>query len=263
MRIVTPEAFAPVVRIANHHPVPAGRGWPGRSLPDLQLICVLEGRFRYRDAETEVEVGPGEVCCIEPGLRCDWTLADRCRHGRMSGMHLELVPEGRWVAGDYRSDPLPARVTAPRDPAVGEAFVRAAEAWSGWGRWRTELVATIAREILLRLAAHWRGAAAPAATARGRALAGLVRTHAARGLRRGAIARALGVGAQHVNWLFRRELGMTPTEAVNRERCAIAYRLLQERGASVAAAAAAAGFADPFYFSRVFRRIYGVPPSRI
>jgi AraC-like DNA-binding protein len=35
-----------------------------------------------------------------------------------------------------------------------------------------------------------------------------------------------------------------------------------EQGEPVKAAAAATGFCDEFHFSRVFRRIEGMPPSR-
>ncbi len=48
---------------------------------------------------------------------------------------------------------------------------------------------------------------------------------------------------------------------MHRERCRIAFQALHESGVSVAEAAALAGYEDPFHFSRVFRRLYGMAPS--
>ncbi|MBN8527398.1 MAG: helix-turn-helix domain-containing protein, partial [Planctomycetes bacterium] len=59
---------------------------------------------------------------------------------------------------------------------------------------------------------------------------------------------------------FTATVGMPP------RRCEILARLGRARellagGATVAAAAAACGFASPFYFSRRFKAAYGVAPS--
>lgn len=43
----------------------------------------------------------------------------------------------------------------------------------------------------------------------------------------------------------------------------LAYRLIHEQGKSVKEAAYAAGYQDPFYFSRVFKRTLGIPPSQV
>ena len=264
MLLLSPQHFEPQVRIANHHPVPAGRAWRDRVLPDLQFILVLSGRFTYADPTGEVGVGPGEVLCIEPGVRHTYALAPGIRRGRMAGMHVELAAPGRWAEGDYRCDPLPERVTRPSDGAlVSAAMLACANAWSSYDTQRAALVSASARCALVALAMGWKRTGGPAPSARARELVEHVRRHAVRGIGRSGLARAFGVSAAHVNVLFQRELGLTPTAVLNRERCAIAYRLLHEDGLSVAEAGARAGYADPFYFSRVFSRIYGFAPSRV
>ena len=261
MLVLQPQHFAPQVRIANHHPVPAGRVWPDRVLPDLQFIIVLAGRFTYADADGEIAIGPGEVLCIEPGVRHTYALARGQRRGEMAGMHLEMTA-GRWADGEYRSDPLPERLTRPRERELIEtALLACARAWSSYDPLRDALVAATARCALVALATEWRRGPGAVGSGRGRRLIEFVRERAVRGVSRGEIARAFAVTPAHVNVLFQRELGLTPTEVLNRERCALAYRLLHEEGMDVTSAAAHVGYSDPFYFSRVFNRIYGFPPS--
>ncbi len=76
-----------------------------------------------------------------------------------------------------------------------------------------------------------------------------------------AIARACGISRMHLHRMCMRVYGASPKELLLRERMAIACRQL-EGGASVAKAAEVAGFDDPSYFSRLFARRQGRPPSR-
>jgi AraC-like DNA-binding protein len=76
------------------------------------------------------------------------------------------------------------------------------------------------------------------------------------------LARHFGLTPQYVDTLFRRELRTTPTEFLNRHRVLLARNLIRQEGLSVQAAAEAVGFSDAFYFSKVFKRHLGVPPSK-
>lgn len=60
---------------------------------------------------------------------------------------------------------------------------------------------------------------------------------------------------------FKAEAGLTPMNWLARERMQAARRLLLE-GRTASETAAELGFANPFHFSRVFRKIEGVPPSQ-
>jgi signal transduction histidine kinase/ligand-binding sensor domain-containing protein/DNA-binding response OmpR family regulator len=55
--------------------------------------------------------------------------------------------------------------------------------------------------------------------------------------------------------------GMTVTELINSHRLRQASRLLNERQVAIAEVAYQCGFSDPKYFSRVFRKYYGMSPS--
>lgn len=261
MRTIPPERFRIRVRIANHHPVARGQGWGPRTIPDLQFLCPLAGRYRYADDAETVEVAPGQVLCIEPDRRHTLSLLGSAA-GELSTIHGELS-EGSWSAGEYRSDPPPARVTTPAESAlVAQRFRDCAAVFAGYGRLRQALCDTIATEIVLRLAERWRATATPATSARVAAMVAFIRDHAVRGCSRHQLARAFGVTPEHINAVFRRELQLTPSAVLNRERCRIAYRLLHDEGLTVAEAAERAGYRDAFYFSRVFTRLYQRPPGR-
>lgn len=60
--------------------------------------------------------------------------------------------------------------------------------------------------------------------------------------------------------LFKEHAGVTPKQYLIRRRMAVARERLQH-GTPVKEAAEAAGFRDELYFSRLFRRRHGVPPS--
>lgn len=77
------------------------------------------------------------------------------------------------------------------------------------------------------------------------------------------LAREFHFAPEYINQLFRKQLGMTPGEYVRRRLAQRAYRLLAGEGLSVKETADRLGFSSPFYFSRVFRAVYGVPPSRV
>lgn len=63
--------------------------------------------------------------------------------------------------------------------------------------------------------------------------------------------------------LFYLRFGTTPSKYLTRKRLDYAERLLSTGKYSVNAASDAAGFNDVKYFSRVFKKEYGVPPSRL
>ena len=86
-------------------------------------------------------------------------------------------------------------------------------------------------------------------------------THLAEDVRLRDLARTLGYGPSHVSAVIHRATGRRFTELRREMRLERALFLLR-RGAPVKRSALDAGFNDPAYFSRVFARRFGVPPSR-
>ncbi len=70
-----------------------------------------------------------------------------------------------------------------------------------------------------------------------------------------------GFSAHHLNRQFHRELGTTPLRYLMRLRLERAAALLSDGRLTVAAVAGQFGFDDPKYFSRAFRRHFGLSPA--
>jgi AraC-like DNA-binding protein len=80
------------------------------------------------------------------------------------------------------------------------------------------------------------------------------------GLGLDAVARALSVNKSHLSRQFKLETGVTVTEYLNQVRVDSASRLLLA-GLKVTLVAEYVGFADSYYFSRVFTRMMSCSPS--
>lgn len=76
------------------------------------------------------------------------------------------------------------------------------------------------------------------------------------------VAAACRIDGPYLSRLFARFHGGRPYQFLTRLRMEHAATLLLEQGLSVREAAAALGFGDPFHFSRVFKSVHHVPPSR-
>ena len=77
-----------------------------------------------------------------------------------------------------------------------------------------------------------------------------------------SVAASAGISRSHLYRLFMRHISMPPNEYLMRYRIGRAAGLLEGGGLTVGEAAYSTGFSDQLYFSRVFRKYMGVPPSR-
>lgn len=78
------------------------------------------------------------------------------------------------------------------------------------------------------------------------------------------VARLAGMLGLHHNYfsvLYKRETGMTPMHAIAERRLCEAAKMLRFTNRPIKACAFACGFSDELYFSRAFRRRFGVSPS--
>lgn len=76
------------------------------------------------------------------------------------------------------------------------------------------------------------------------------------------IAKAVGVSRSHLYRVFMANVGQSPIDYLTSYRISEACYLLKNSQLSIAEIAVSVGFFDQFYFSRVFKKTKGVPPSR-
>jgi AraC-like DNA-binding protein len=75
------------------------------------------------------------------------------------------------------------------------------------------------------------------------------------------LAKAAGVSPRHLTLLCRRLFGQAPAQFLLQLKMRRAVEMLRYRGLRVKEVSEALGFANPFHFSRVFKRAVGYPPS--
>lgn len=75
------------------------------------------------------------------------------------------------------------------------------------------------------------------------------------------LAKLAHVTPSHLAHLFRKELGMSPSDYVRHRRMTIARSLLRQGDLSISQIGKQVGFDDPYHFSRVFRRHEGMAPT--
>ena len=76
------------------------------------------------------------------------------------------------------------------------------------------------------------------------------------------IAKAVGVSRSHLYRVFMSNVGQSPIDYLTSYRISEACSLLKNSSLSIAEIAVSVGFFDQFYFSRVFKKSKGVPPSK-
>ena len=87
-----------------------------------------------------------------------------------------------------------------------------------------------------------------------------IRSHIDQSITLDDIAAYIGISKYHMSREFKISTGMTVIEAVNAVRCAQAKRLIED-GIRVSVAAQSCGFENMSYFSRTFKKQFGVLPS--
>jgi len=88
-----------------------------------------------------------------------------------------------------------------------------------------------------------------------------IRAHYAEKLRVSDLAAQAFLSESNLYAAFREQFGTSPISYLNDYRLAVATELLKASDDPLEKICSAAGFEDPRYFSRLFRRKYGMPPS--
>ena len=76
-----------------------------------------------------------------------------------------------------------------------------------------------------------------------------------------SIAREANFSTARFSTLFKAQTGFSPVEYYIRLRVQAACRMFDTTALNVSEVAAKVGYADQYYFSRIFRKIMGMPPT--
>ncbi len=260
MQYLNPIEISPIVRIANYHS--QASMYYKRRIPDIQLLLVIDTELTYQIKDKERHtIKHGELLFIEPGT--EHVLTSGNDKGAISSIHCEFTPNQTWVSADYRLNLNIPVVTKLIDfDKMHTMYRHCANIYNGYSNYKSARVNAIAKDIILYLCEHWGNEASAEINSRLQNMIAYIQQNITLPITRNDIAEHFHITPEHVNLLFKKHIGVPPSEVINRERCKMAYKYLQE-GHSVKETAFACGYNDPFYFSRIFKQIFNISPKNI
>lgn len=237
--------------------------WGPREVLNPELIYIVSGNFEYETASGVVELNPDQILYIP--VNCLHTLRNKADEGCISCIHFNPIygEHGfEYIMNNLKTQPLTV-VNAGAGRTYHDLFARCADEVNRLSPYRDALLTTMFRELWLRLCELWRQPLNDTLSRRMQKMTAYLNKHFAENITRSTLARKFGLTPEHVNALFRKELGITPTRYIHYCRVYKAYSLIFDNGFSVKEAAEAVGFYDQFYFSRIFKRVTGRSPSEL
>ena len=232
-----------------------------------ELCLLLEGRCRFSFEHTGCVLQAGDLVVLPAGLphaeayvrpgegyRLAWWSLNEAeprlhvtRYARRGGFAMEHLMYLALLPADAREKlaKVRARATSARRPdadAVREAMLSVTLALYRRVLDGGEAQLDSRAQLVRRAADH-------------------VRANTGRALTLAEVAQAVHVSPNYLTSLFRAETGTPLGRFILVERVALAQRRLRQLGSSVKAVALELGFADPFTFSRAFKRVTGRSPK--
>ncbi|OGV75211.1 MAG: hypothetical protein A3K19_03985 [Lentisphaerae bacterium RIFOXYB12_FULL_65_16] len=258
-------AIEPTVVQAGFHK--ATPGWrartPQRPMPDYDLWYVAAGKGGVLINDAWVPFADGDLISIKPGDRYREEVSDVSAPFQIYYAHLLFLPNPPpdWVSELHRQWPL--KISALHRPAVATLFAELFRTFTVGGDEALLRLKALALQILdqvfdeIRRPVSGLPPKVHSNLLRGRQL---IEQEFAQDLRVEDIAAYAGVSPSYLCALFRRHLRVSPMEYLRQARVNES-KLLLARGLPVKEVAAEVGFNSLHYFSRVFARRTGLPPS--
>ena len=250
------------------------RGWEhkGRRVPDCHLLVyLLAGEAVFVQNGIAYTCRAGDALLIPAGTYYTADTPDVCE---FIFFHFDgdLGPAGDYRP--YRPEGNAFSFTLPPPPEVfylqekthtdgtldGPFFACLARAAERTRLSRLQLDAEF-YALLLRLSEGGlqEEAALPPLLARA---VGQIRAQLRSPLTAGELSASLGVSTTYLARLFRTHLRSTPTAWIHREKLTYARELLSHTDMNITEIALYLGYPDAFYFSRQYKRLFGVSPQK-
>jgi len=232
---------------------------------DWLVFFTLDGEGTFRVGETIAAARPGDVTLIPPGVPHDYA---SWRGGwEFLWAHFLARPDwARWLhlpplVGGLRQLGVSSAANRARIQAAFERLIPDAGAAPGRGAVGQELALNAIEEVLLVCAREARVDQPTRFDRRVELVIEVLASDLAGGHRLTDLAARAALSPSRLAHLFKAQTGGSIFETLLRMRLEQATRLLAHTTRSVGEVSASLGFASPYYFSRQFRRRYGVSPT--
>lgn len=255
--------------VANYFECPPQWRLDERTRPNYQLWLITDGSATFTlDRSSRADLGTKSALIIPPGVRHrgvhDPNDPMRCfvihfvgrRHGQPTNVlwptsTITDFPVRDWNGLLECAAELCHEVSAPSPESALLANAAVAR-----------LLGLIHRAARVGDARFTRLGLSSTTTAGIAAVLEYIGEHYASDLSLSDLCATAAVSAGHLNYLFRTTVGVSPMEYLRRHRLDRAKLMLEETDLSISDIAEAVGYRDAFHFSRTFRRVEGLAPSR-
>ncbi len=230
--------------------------------PQAILIYCLRGKGFLKLGRTVHSVGPGNLMVIPPKVPHSY-FSDEGRPWSISWVHIygkEVEQLIGWL-GTSVQDPL---LYAPDLKRIEAAFedmyscLKYNYSDGGLLSMTTELLRFVSVLRMNRGYANWQKQSAEMRVRETRAF---MERHIDVTLKLGELAAQAGQSVSYYSKLFKEQTGQAPMDYFLQLKIRKACDLLNQSEATVAEIASKVGYADPYYFSRLFKKIQGSSPT--
>ena len=243
--------------------------YPRHRHTNYEVILIDRGPYRCELNGAQLTLRHGQVLVIKPG---DWH-QDHLRDGqRHYVLHFRLIGpfSGEPATPLFQTEARPVEQICEGDYAHETFFMRELRREAN-----DATVHSAAIQDCLLEAFFWRIARGLPAAALSDAFRRLPQAEAQREMIAAVLCRHLksnptvrelaaeaGMSPRHFSTLCARMFGTGPARCLLQLKLRQAEEMLRYRGLRVKEVSAALGFANPYHFSRAFKRVHGRPPSQ-
>ncbi len=230
--------------------------------PQAIMIYCLRGAGHLELSESAHTVGPGNLCVIPP-LQPHAYFADDADPWSILWVHIagnEVAELIRWL-GASLDNPL---LYIPDAECVKSSFediyscLKYNYSDDGLMSMTTKLLCFVSTLRMNRGCPNWQK---QSAETRVRETRNFMEKHIDVPLKLGELAAQANQSVSYFSKLFKEQTGQAPMDYFLQMRVSKACGLLNHSEATVAEIAERVGYGDPYYFSRLFKKIQGVSPS--
>lgn len=265
LRSITPHRPADPVVAGAFRQGPRYATWRPAGSGDWLLLHTTHGGGLITAAGRRHRLAAGAVALFAPDAAQDYATHPDDGTWQLQWAHFQPKPEWRawlrgpaWAPGVYHHTLRSVEVQAKVTSALRRVVAHRRQAWLG----AVDLAMNALEETLLWIETdqsddpHWR------LDARVRRAMDDLAAHPERRFDLAALATHCGLSVSRLGHLFKAATGLSPQRYAEELKLREARALLRHTSLSVGEVATATGFADPFYFSKRFRRFAGAAPSQ-
>jgi AraC family transcriptional regulator of arabinose operon len=260
------EAVRPVLRHLVMGHFQEGRGyatWRAHGTTDWLLIATLGGSGCFGFAGGEARTSPGELVLLPPGALHDYGVATPSGSWELLWAHFH--PHPHWLEWLDWPQIAPGLVHLTLEDASlqAEIIAKLGEALrhtTGAHRRREEFAMNALETALLLCDTVNPRQGQPVIDGRVRAAMDYLCQNYTHNLSLDQLGAVVGLSGSRLGHLFRKQVGLTPVQFLERQRLERACQLLEFSARPIHSIAEELGFENPFYFTLRFKRGIGQSP---